>query len=81
MAKDINKLIEHLQGTCRTIDEMKIDYGWAEDEELTDEEFSAIYNELFECDCCGWWFEICEEADDLICIDCYEDIGEEEPEE
>ncbi len=73
--KDIQGLIESLQGTCmKTIDEEKVHFGWGKDEELTDEELSEIDNCIFQCDCCGWWCETSEEGNsgdgERICRDC-----------
>ncbi len=80
--KDIQGLIESLQGTCmKTIDEEKVHFGWGKDEELTSEELGEIDNELFECECCGWWCERSEESDVMnVCKNCYDSEYDEEEE-
>lgn len=65
----INDLITDLNGTCNSIDYYLPD-GMSYDD-LTDEDFQAIDDELFEFDLCGWWCENSEMAeDDRSCEDC-----------
>lgn len=44
------------------------------DEELEDIQLMNQVDDLmFNCDCCGWWFDISEMSDaDQICTDCWE---------
>ena len=78
MAKDIQGLIESLQGTCmKTIESEKVHFGWKEDEELTLEELAEIDNEIFQCDCCCLWCEVSEMAYDGVCSNCEDQMVEE----
>ena len=77
--KNIKGLIESLEGTClKTIESEKVDFGWKEDEKLTSEEYEEIDNEIFECQVCGWWYDVCEQGYDRgTCISCEEEFGED----
>jgi len=65
------KIVEEYQGTCNSLSED--DSDWLEGQDLFDE----LDQNIFECNCCGWWFEICEQAEsdagEYICNDCYID--------
>lgn len=56
---DIQKIIDTLQGTCGdSIDSaLEFHYPGMVEEDLTDEDHSAIDNEIFVCTACGWWME------------------------
>ena len=84
----INDLVYHLQGTCISLEEACSDLGF-DREDLTMEELEELDNWLFECDNCGWWYDVGERAslthsefcDDNICIHCapeFEDNGYEQ---
>lgn len=82
---DINQLIEHLQGSCTSLDQAIADLTDGEKgfEDLTDEDFFKLDNAIFECTYCGWWYETSEahESDSGdICTDCYEYQNENEEE-
>jgi len=80
---DINKFVEDLQGTCQTLNDT-LPEGMT-DMDLTKEDHEYIDNEIFLCDQCGWWFEVCEatENDDYSgwCESCTPDPDEEEDED
>lgn len=68
------EVAEELEGTCRSLHEV------ASEEETEDPDFLEALDELvFNCTCCGRWFEVGEMTEDcdgeLICTDC----GSEEP--
>lgn len=70
---DIHELISSLQGTCSTIDDHLPDDMELED--LTEQDYADIDNEIFLCETCGWWCEIGEvsEHEDGVCTDCVEE--------
>lgn len=71
--EQIDILIEGLQGTCMSLDE-GIGMYLGEDycsNDLTVDEFEHLQGEIFLCDICGWWYEICDQSDDgLTCCNC-----------
>ena len=75
---DITALIEYLQGSCKSLQEgirAISDEEFTEDD-LTSADYEEIDNEIFECIECGWWHEVgdmSEDADENICIECYEE--------
>jgi hypothetical protein len=73
--KDIQGLIESLQGTCmKTLDNEKLLFGWEEGEDLTAEEYNELENSIFECDGCGWWCEVSEMGwESGMCSQCEEE--------
>lgn len=69
---NIDEVIKALQGTCTTIDDhLPEGMDW---NDLTSEDHEAIDNEIFLCAECGWWCELCEQAEDTDdepkCTDC-----------
>lgn len=65
----IEKLIENLRGTCQNMVTLAEDY----DLDPSDPEVCELVDaEIFECDCCGWWFERSDESRDKpgCCDDC-----------
>lgn len=76
---DINQLIEALRDTASVID-WHLPEGM-EYEDLTKEDHAAIDAAIFECNVCGWWYEIGELGDDsghdTICAGCCEDTTSE----
>ena len=78
MRKEIYYIIENLQGTCGTLDDAVS--GAFEDENmdsfsLTKEEMEYLDSEIFLCEDCGWWFEVCDksESHEETCIECNEE--------
>jgi hypothetical protein len=68
---DVQVLIYHLQGSCDTLNSA-IDTlfpGMSEDD-LTEDDHNEIDNQIFLCETCGWWCEICEQDLDGNCEDC-----------
>ncbi|MCK9267227.1 MAG: hypothetical protein M0P14_00765 [Alkaliphilus sp.] len=84
LSKDqLQDIIENLQGTCLTLDDVLDDYGLSS-EDLNLEDLSRIEEEIFLCDGCGWWYESSELGDDedgeflcRWCIECENDMDEE----
>lgn len=76
---DVDKVIEYLQGTCETLqDGVETFYPDMDEDDLTQEDHRKISNEIFFCEQCGWWYEVCEMADnsvvdDTICLDCWDE--------
>lgn len=65
----ISELIESLNGTCKTIAEALPDD--MEEDDLTEADHEDIDNQIFLCEQCNWWCEICERIEeDDICEDC-----------
>lgn len=71
---NIQEIVEALQGTANTIDEVLPEgMDWSD---LTAEDHAYIDQEIFNCATCGWWYEISEQSDnedENTCIDCHED--------
>lgn len=74
--EQMNRLIDFLQGTCRTLeDALQALFGLSEDD-LTIVDHHTIDTEIFVCDICEWWFEMCEMAEDhkliydFVCENC-----------
>ncbi len=65
----IDDLVYHLQGTCISLEEACADLGF-DREDLTMKELEELDNCLFECDNCGWWYDVGERSD----VDCDENI-------
>lgn len=64
-----------LQGSCGSLLNELENRGW-EVLELNSEFLAAIDSLVFECEGCGWWFEIsemCGEHDTWKCEDCCHD--------
>ena len=75
---DANKITEYLQGTCMNSldDVIQIFYPDMTEDDLIQKDYDFIDNEIFLCDECGWWCEICESNDvdgDNKCDDCAEE--------
>ncbi len=68
-----DEIVHQLLGTCRGIDELLDEGEDPYDDVLT----GAIDAEIFCCDDCGWWCEICEanveesaKRNNDVCTDC-----------
>lgn len=76
----MNQIIEFLQGSCmNSLDDAVQEFiGEKYDStELTEEELAYLDDNIFECECCGWWCEISEMSEyDQRCESCFEDQGE-----
>lgn len=75
---DINKVIESLEGSCDTIDDViESLYPGMDEDDLTGDDYNAIDNQIFRCPTCGWWFDLSEQSDNEEdtgdCENCYED--------
>ncbi|AFF28250.1 gp252 [Sphingomonas phage PAU] len=69
---DIEKVKEHLQGTCMSLDEGLSDlYPDMDQFDLEMSDHEAIDMEMFRCDGCGWWFDNSEMGEEE-CQDCEE---------
>lgn len=73
----IEELIQYLQGTCNSLDEGIVEV-LGEDYDsmnLSSDNHNQIDNEIFLCETCGWWYELCEESeneDERTCESCAE---------
>ncbi len=68
----VSDLVQYLIGTCHSLAEGCAACGF-EEEELTPEMLQAIDEEIFQCNGCGWWEEVCDRNDlngDALCSDC-----------
>lgn len=75
----LDRIIQDLRGTCQVLDEVAAYWGAGE---LSIEDLQYIESEIFLCEGCGWWCELCEQRmtdDGPLCSDCAE--GEEEDDE
>ncbi len=70
---DTRELIDHLQGTCLSLEQACEDLGLEVDDVDTD----LLDGEVFLCAQCGWWCEACEANEgpdgEDVCDDCHED--------
>lgn len=75
------QIAEELQGTCKSLYEM-LEYYDMEDLEMDSEFCARLDQEIFLCEGCGWWCEMCEmttdEANDWQCTDCAPDEGDDD---
>lgn len=71
---DIQKVIDHLQGTCTESIETALEtlYPGMEESDLSGEDHDDIANQIFNCEACGWWCEAHEQTDGGYCEDCKE---------
>jgi len=73
--RNINELIDYLQGTCKSLEEGCQEVFGISSDELTVKETNDLDMAIFLCEECGWWFEISEMSDELngeqICNDCH----------
>lgn len=71
----LNELIEYLQGSCKTLQEGLNDiFGEDFDEDqLTEEDHQFIDDSIFNCETCGWWYEVADSTEDNNCISCTEE--------
>lgn len=74
---DVYRIINDLNGTTGTLDDaVESNYPGMVWQDLTDEDHTAIDNEIFNCEQCGWWCETHETNDSPmgdICNDCNEE--------
>ena len=83
--EQIQEIISSLQDTCNELNSFVVSYINSEfndtNSDLIDsedeienwEEFNEyLDNELFLCDDCGWWYEVCERSENDNCEDCDE---------
>jgi len=72
----INEIIDDLQGTCQSIEDVLVEYE-LEYDDLDSKDFEAIDDAIFNCVCCGWWYDLAEIStdveDDTVCARCVED--------
>lgn len=66
----LDKVIADLRGTCQILEDV-VEY-WKTGE-LSIEDLEYIESEIFLCNGCGWWCERCDEVEDNLCQDCYEE--------
>lgn len=76
-AEKTQELVDYLQGTCNSFTEGCETCGIVEDA-LSLDDHNFIDSEIFLCDTCGWWYEICDQSENgTDCIDCNSDEDEE----
>lgn len=73
-AELFGSIVEHLRGTCRSVQDAAAAFEVEDDLELIPEFCEVLDNELFCCDTCSWWCEWSEESpndeDAGNCDDC-----------
>ena len=68
MRKRVDEVAEHLVGTCQALESV------ATPEECDDTYFlSALNEQTFQCDNCGWWCDIEEHHEGDLCDDCHDE--------
>lgn len=70
--KILDGIIQDLLGTCQMLEDVALAHGVGE---LSLEDVQYIEEDIFLCDCCGWWCERCEQNVGIlgaICDECYE---------
>lgn len=68
----LDKIIEDLRGTCQIFACVASDYGVLE-EDMTIADWQYIEEQIFCCNCCGWWCDVaeCHDTEDgMMCDDC-----------
>jgi len=81
--EQIAEITDNLRGTCMTSLSQELENLNLNEEQMTEEDWDAIYDEIFECDGCGWWCETAEAhnyAGGLLCDNCADERDEEEEE-
>jgi hypothetical protein len=75
--EQVEKVVNELQGTCmQSIDDVVRNSLEVDPSELTQEDYKAIEEHIFECFICGWWFEDSERTEvngEQCCRQCAED--------
>lgn len=74
--KLIDTLIENTTGTCQSLEHHMEGFDMEMDD-LSMKELAYIDDAIFECACCGWWYDlgsICPEIEEeMVCMNCKED--------
>ncbi len=69
-------IIDGLRGSCNSM-EQECAYWDVSPEEFLDKYAEELDDQIFNCESCGWWFEVGEESEKepnrLICRNCEED--------
>ena len=73
------QIIYDLNGTCKSLEQV---LGEHDAEKLVDHLPFLEYldNQIFLCDCCGWWCDVSEAVDvshGVVCDQCFEENEEE----
>lgn len=79
----LDQIVTDIQGACSTLDDVVrsvTDEQYCEND-LTEEDHDYLFNHIFLCATCGWWYEIVEMSDspqsgEDVCNDCGEDEDE-----
>lgn len=82
---DIQTVIDAINGTCmNTVESMTEElYPEMSENDLTQEDYTEVDQQIFLCACCGWWCDQSEaneseEYDQDICDDCNEEDEDEQ---
>lgn len=79
--EQVDEIISYLQGTTNTLDGA-VGIITGNDEldsmDLTPQQLEHIDNEIFLCETCGWWCEVCEMNGDQTCDDCTEEDDDDD---
>lgn len=68
---EIQRVINYLQGTCQSLDEAMSALDMNEDD-ITNENYDEIDNQIFRCETCSWWVESHEQDEEGNCTECAE---------
>lgn len=69
----VQDLIAHITGTCMSLDAACAQLFDCDSTVLTQVQHLDIDAEIFECETCGWWFELFEQGEDAnsqVCESC-----------
>lgn len=82
LTKEIaDQIIDHLNGSCDPLEQACEDFGVDADEFL-DKYASELDERIFNCESCGWWYEVGQHGEDPhgreICYNCEESNEEDE---
>jgi len=66
------EIVEDYVGTCHSLSSE--DYDWLDENGFLE----FVDEQIFECEVCGWWWEISDQGDSekhngMVCTDCVED--------
>ena len=78
--EQLEEIVENLQGTCNDLDSIvdEVTNCVCSGLDLTFDQHDYINQQIFLCETCGWWYEICEQSEDFEnCESCFESSQEE----
>lgn len=70
----LTELVELLEGSCDSLDEATYYLFGKDSDFLSQDDLADIDDNVFKCECCGWWYNISEMSGngEQLCQDCNE---------